>query len=264
MPLRSRLRDLKVKYSKGRAYQDSLPVSGSLAHSPGETLQTPLPDIEASACSIDTGLRHAGSSKASSSGPGALPDAKLLTLDLGASKTILQGRNFVTTSGDLWDRAYKQLKDKNEHLVLQYESLLAENLRTSHASHSLAKTSILPELGLGQPAEIHVSTSSNFLAPLGSPQRQHQMKALLEEKIKDDEDAILKFNIGSTQVIVRDQLDKVVKVVAAAKDFVGASVASEPHAALAWTGVCTLLPVSGRPMQFSFASRSGTEIAVLE
>lgn len=37
--------------------------------------------------------------------------------------------------------------------------------------------------------------------------------------------------------------DQAVKVVVAAKEFVSSAVSSEPHAALAWAGVCIFLPV---------------------
>ncbi len=40
------------------------------------------------------------------------------------------------------------------------------------------------------------------------------------------------------------QFDKAVKIVVAAKDFVSSAVSSEPHAALAWAGVCVFLPVN--------------------
>ena len=75
------------------------------------------------------------------------------------------------------------------------------------------------------------------------------MKVLLDEKIKIDEEAVWKLRVGDSQIIIRDQLDKVVKVIAAAKDFVSTAIASEPHAALAWAGICTLLPVNDLPPQ---------------
>ena len=43
---------------------------------------------------------------------------------------------------------------------------------------------------------------------------------------------------------VSGQFDKAVKIVVAAKDFVSSAVSSEPHAALAWAGVCVFLPVN--------------------
>ena len=51
------------------------------------------------------------------------------------------------------------------------------------------------------------------------------MKALLNEKITIDEEAFWKLRVGGNQTIIRDQISKVVIVVAAAKDFVGAALA---------------------------------------
>lgn len=34
------------------------------------------------------------------------------------------------------------------------------------------------------------------------------------------------------------------KIIVSVKDFVSSAVSSEPHAALAWAGVCVFLPVS--------------------
>lgn len=38
-------------------------------------------------------------------------------------------------------------------------------------------------------------------------------------------------------------LEKTIKIVGLAKDFVGSIVSVEPHAAVAWAGVCLFLPV---------------------
>lgn len=42
-----------------------------------------------------------------------------------------------------------------------------------------------------------------------------------------------------------EKIEKVVKVVIAAKAFIGSTLESEPHAAIAWAGVSMFLPVSG-------------------
>lgn len=39
-------------------------------------------------------------------------------------------------------------------------------------------------------------------------------------------------------------MQKTVEIVGLAKDFVGSVASAEPHAAIAWTGVCFLLPAS--------------------
>ena len=73
------------------------------------------------------------------------------------------------------------------------------------------------------------------------------MKTLVEQKIKKYEESAWKFKIGSKSVVVRDQTEKFVNAVLFAKAFVDSTLASDPHVALAWTGVCILLPVSLPP-----------------
>jgi hypothetical protein len=63
--------------------------------------------------------------------------------------------------------------------------------------------------------------------------REERLVALVSKKLQAVETSF-----------VRDQVDRVAKVVIAAKDFIASAVSAEPHAALAWAGVCVLLPVS--------------------
>ena len=210
----------RAKSQEGRLAPDSVEHRSSQEHS--ATLESPFPEV----------APHVNSSS-------------------GAAGEFLkssQDDESVLIPADLWDRAYEQLKARNEDLVLQYEKILAENLRISHASQSLASMSVPPGLmpGVSRTGP-KLSDENVMLARFGTHRRQIQMNALLNEKIKDNESSVLKIRIGTSEVTVREQVDKVVKVIAAAKDFVGASLASEPHAALAWTGVCTLLPVSCQP-----------------
>jgi hypothetical protein len=62
-------------------------------------------------------------------------------------------------------------------------------------------------------------------------------------KSKEVENARLKVKLGQREIVVQDQVTNIVKGIVYAKDFIGAAAASEPHAALAWAGVCLLLPV---------------------
>ena len=50
--------------------------------------------------------------------------------------------------------------------------------------------------------------------------------------------------MAGRKVVLHEQFDKFIRIVIFAKDFVSSAVNAEPHAALAWTGVCVLLPVS--------------------
>jgi hypothetical protein len=70
------------------------------------------------------------------------------------------------------------------------------------------------------------------------------LTSLVDEKIQAIDIDKWTVKLGDRSFAVRDQVDRVVKVVIAVKDFVSAQVSAEPHAAVAWAGVCILLPVS--------------------
>ncbi|KAJ8063177.1 hypothetical protein OCU04_008416 [Sclerotinia nivalis] len=54
-------------------------------------------------------------------------------------------------------------------------------------------------------------------------------------------------------------LEKTVEIVGLAKDFVGSVISAEPHAAVAWAGVCLFLPLLLNPSQQDDACRKGLE-----
>lgn len=241
MPLGRRLHDFKEKHLRKESHlapDSALPSSSQITLLP----LVPFQDAEArfDACS-----------------PSSIGASTVLvqTTNAGESRTSSDDLISSTNSKNLWDRAYERLKAQDGRLIAEFERILTENLQMSHASQALALASLSPRLQPDSPcSESPIKARSSEegysqgvvrFAKVGTLQRQVQMKTLLDEKIKVDEEAVWKFGVGGNQVIVRDQLDKVVKVIAAAKDFVGATVASEPHATLAWTGICTLLPVNG-------------------
>ena len=142
----------------------------------------------------------------------------------------------------LWDRAYQELKARDEKLIIKYQACLAH-----YDKKRLASTT--PE-----PDEMEVNTKAS------SEERHNvQMRALLQAKIEDDEAAVWALHIGGSDRVVRDLVDKGVKIIVLAKDFVSAAVASEPHAALAWTGVCILLPLILQPSEQRAANVAGLE-----
>jgi len=53
----------------------------------------------------------------------------------------------------------------------------------------------------------------------------------------------LKITVGGEEVIVKEQVRKIVYAIISAKKFVGSVVSTEPHAALAWAGVLVVLSV---------------------
>jgi hypothetical protein len=148
---------------------------------------------------------------------------------------------------DLWDKAYEMLRSRDKSLVEKYEKILDDELRASISSTAVlgAITSVGMSVGLkGDDSTPNTTDAATTLAVLGSPARQEQMKSLVQQKIKKYEDSAWKFKVGSKSVVVRDQTEKFVNAIMFAKSFVDSVVASDPHVALAWTGVCILLPVS--------------------
>lgn len=85
--------------------------------------------------------------------------------------------------------------------------------------------------------------TSASLPALGSVQREEQLRDLVRFKLEKNESSAWSFKIGSKDIVLRDQADKIAKAVLFVKGFVDSALTSEPHAALAWAGVCILLPV---------------------
>lgn len=74
--------------------------------------------------------------------------------------------------------------------------------------------------------------------------KEKQLSALIVKRLQIVEDARWKFEVGNQTIEVKAQVDRIVKTVVFAKDFVSSALSSDPHAALAWAGVCVLMPVS--------------------
>ena len=70
------------------------------------------------------------------------------------------------------------------------------------------------------------------------------MSRVVQDKFQAVQEARSKFTVFSKEIIVREQFDRAVGAVIWAKDFITHAVSPDPHAALAWAGVCVLLPVS--------------------
>lgn len=70
------------------------------------------------------------------------------------------------------------------------------------------------------------------------------MSRVLERKSRILEETRLKLNIGpGREIEVRKCFDKAVNAVLLVNDVVSPALSSEPHAAIAWAGICVLLPV---------------------
>lgn len=86
---------------------------------------------------------------------------------------------------------------------------------------------------------------SNDLSP-GLDNISH--KAFQElRKINESQD-----ELSRTNATIRKTFDQTVKIISASKDAISLAVSANPYAALAWTGVSLLLPVSHRSAKYEF------------
>jgi ankyrin repeat domain-containing protein 50 len=122
----------------------------------------------------------------------------------------------------LWDLAYELLKKDEEksRLIKKYEDILLEDSTNGLAVPSIARD---------------VATTEG---------RERQMSRVVQAKFQAVQDAQWKFKLLSKEIKVREQFDRAAGAVIWAKDFIAQAVRPDPHAALAWAGVCVLLPVS--------------------
>ena len=78
-----------------------------------------------------------------------------------------------------------------------------------------------------------------------SLKREKQMSVLVAKKLEIMNQEQWRFHVGNKTVEVRQQVNRIVKVVLVAKDFISSVASMDPiHAGLPWAGVCMLLPVS--------------------
>lgn len=125
----------------------------------------------------------------------------------------------------LWDTAWEKVKlGEYGEYVAQYESVI---LRDKY-----------PADGAGK----------HGLRPLPSDDRAKRMQAVVDEQAEKLRQARWGFVMSGRKIEVADLVERIVDGVLYVKDFVGKVVkeSGEPHAALAWAGVCLLLPVSAK------------------
>ena len=122
---------------------------------------------------------------------------------------------------DLWDQAHKRLREDKTYqkLMETYEKILVSELNDG-------KT---------------ISSDVDMV------NREIQMSGLVKKKVKLMEESRWSFRLGHQTVEAKAQVDRIVKGILWAKDFVTSAVSAEPHAALAWAGVCVILPLLLNP-----------------
>lgn len=125
----------------------------------------------------------------------------------------------------LWTRGYAQKKTDNPELIQAYELLIT--------------------------AEAGISPLDDYAG----------MQRLIEQQLQKVEDRQWKLQIGSQPIVIREQVGRLVRAIMFAKDFITPVLSSEPHASLAWAGVCLFLPLLCRPEEQDQAMIAGLDSA---
>ncbi|KAE9370092.1 hypothetical protein N431DRAFT_484409 [Stipitochalara longipes BDJ] len=126
---------------------------------------------------------------------------------------------------NLWEQAYEELKNdkdkRKRQLVQAYEEILLSDARS----------------GVTNPAAIQAYKDANIAS------KREQIVSVLNRKLQYVEDNQVKLRMGSKEIEVSKHFDSAVTAVLQFKDIVSSVVSAEPHAAMAWTGVCLVLPL---------------------
>lgn len=133
--------------------------------------------------------------------------------DLPAQGAAITATKDATLRPDLWQLAYMKLSQKDPNLIQKYERMLLKDLEGSGKEDLQTRVSSILSRNLNK------MTSRQWSIKWKGKPRQ-----------------------------VRDQVDRIVKVVQIAKDFGSAAAGLDPiHAGLPWAGVCILLQVRNFP-----------------
>ena len=139
------------------------------------------------------------------------------------------------SASDLWGRAYNELRERNIDLVKALEGLFEASSRDR--------------------VTLSTSTGSADVVP-----SQERMAEVVQTQLTAMKQKQWKVQIGNKPIEVREQVDRIVKILIVAKDFVSAAASIDPlHAVLPWAGVCMLLPLMTNDNKQRSVSMDGLE-----
>lgn len=111
---------------------------------------------------------------------------------------------------NLWEYAFKEVENKTPDLIESYKQNL---VRTAHRDGA--------------------SSSTNSSHP--------SLESFIKMRLQDLQSTRTKITIAGREVVVRDEIHRMMNTILAASDLIGAAVSSEPHAAVVWAGVLFLM-----------------------
>ena len=142
----------------------------------------------------------------------------------------------IRNNEDLWDEAYGNLVRKEPRLVHKYGKALA---------------------GTRTDLKVSDNCTTNFDLGEDALQRERDYRAITKDLLdRFEKDPQLS---KSQDDAAQRRLYTAAKVVVAAKEFISSVVDQEPHAAVAWAGICMLLPLFMNPLEQSKACQQGLE-----
>jgi hypothetical protein len=98
-----------------------------------------------------------------------------------------------------------------------------------------------------------LSGATTAFAELGTSKREEQMSALVRKKLQVMDAKRWRIQLGNKSIGLSEQVEKAVAIIQLVKEFASPVASADPHAALAWAGVCILLPVSHPCHPFFFS-----------
>ena len=129
---------------------------------------------------------------------------------------------------DLWTQAYEDLTKDDSKLVAALEEFLnkeALKIRTDRSDANKPSGDIT-------------------LLPQGSPDREERLSKFIQTRLAAMNDKKWRLGLGEHSVEILEQVDRIIKTVMVAKDFVSSLSSMDPvHAGLPWAGICLILPL---------------------
>ncbi|KAI4102544.1 MAG: hypothetical protein LQ339_004561 [Xanthoria mediterranea] len=142
------------------------------------------------------------------------------------SKLAIRDKAGEHRSG-LWAQAYQSLTNDDPRLVAALDHLLTQGSQFHD--------------GLSPSTQSSYGDATN---PRALPNMEEQMSAMIESRLKIMDDRKWQLRMGEHSVQIRQQIDRITKIVTVAKDFISSAASMDPvHAGLPWAGICVLLPL---------------------
>ena len=135
--------------------------------------------------------------------------------------------------GGLWDKAYQLVEKEDSELLACYERYILSTAGQSSVS--------------GLPAE----------------ERAAELGKFASQKLKAVQEGDLKVIIHGKEIVVKEQIDRVIRCILAVKDVIREVLDNDPHGAIAWAGIVIILPViSSSPVGLVLGGRTLTFLFV--